>query len=57
MKVDQGKDLCCPIKLKGNDAFGVFEANGFIVEKHRGTFLWFMKVYDDRQKAGQTNGF
>ena len=37
------------LTLSGQDRFGSFQARGYIVEKEEGTFLWFIKAYDDRE--------
>ena len=42
------------IFLDGSDHFGNFEAEGYFLCNEMGIKVWFMKIYDDRKKAGQT---
>ena len=42
------------IVLKGKDFFGSWSAEGNLILTEDGPFLWFLKVYDDRGRAGQT---
>ena len=43
--------------LKGRDHFGRWWAEGNFMMTEKGPFLWFLKVYDDRQRAGQTESW
>ena len=42
------------ISLEGEDHFGRWTAEGNFLMTHLGPFLWFLKVYGDRDRAGQT---
>ena len=51
-------DICnCEIMLEGEDHFGRWTAEGNLFTRQRGLCLWFLKVYDDRGRAGQTGNW
>ena len=42
------QDMLYQIILNGKDKFGRFSARGYLVEKKKGTFLWFKMLYNGR---------
>ena len=42
------------IDLEGRDHFGRWTAEGNFLMTSNGPFLWFIKVYANRHRAGQT---
>lgn len=42
------------LKLTGNDRYGNWSANGFIVAQNGDVSFWMYKEYEDKDAAGQT---
>lgn len=40
--------------MKGSDTFGSWSAEGYILTRYDGIFVWFYKEYDNKKGAGQT---
>ena len=46
--------LVSDVKIKGSDKLGSWEGLGQYILTKRGPLFWMLKVYDNKEKAGQT---
>lgn len=55
-RVVKEKQFLTELELTGTDSVGSWKAKGFILCRDEGKiFIWFYKIYDDLERAGQTS--